>query len=543
MRRNLLGVALAALVCSLISPAAYAQCSKDSVGHACPDGSFVFGGGGTTYWYAADGSTELASMDGSGNFQCDGTMTVGGATTFTGLLTASAGIVVSTVGVTVTAGDLLMTLGDITMTAGDFVNTLGDMTLTAGSFLITLGDATLTDGDLLLSSGNVTLTAGNIVNTLGDLTLTDGDALLSSGNLTLTAGNIVNTLGDLTLTDGDALLSSGNLTLTAGNIVNTLGNITATAGNIVATLGDITATDGNITASSGNIVASDGDVSVALGDIDLTAGDLDIAAVAIADGNARVTVAGSAETTAGDGDAVLVTLDMDNSAGVRLTTGAMTGYTVTPTGHASDSGGTYYSFYADDTTASGGAGTFDAYTAGAGYDNCLACGSGQIDVAAGGIINAGTISTASTVDGLDLNPVSTETDGLSVQRLAKGTFTCAGGGVCDVGAVPFGPTLPDNARVIQCWYEVRTAFTDGDDESATIALGFATDGTQADILAVAAISTNVFEAADMGDCIPDALVANFIPQLTAGRQFLATVADDNIDDGVLDLFCYYYVGQ
>ena len=99
--------------------------------------------------------------------------------------------------------------------------------------------------------------------------------------------------------------------------------------------------------------------------------------------------------------------------------------------------------------------------------------------------------------------------------------------------------LPDNAIITKAWYEVLTTFTDGADDSATIAIGIPTDDV-AGIVAAVAISDggNPWDAGNH-DCIQDGTTAAFAEKTTASRAITATVADDALSDGVLVLHVEY----
>lgn len=95
-------------------------------------------------------------------------------------------------------------------------------------------------------------------------------------------------------------------------------------------------------------------------------------------------------------------------------------------------------------------------------------------------------------------------------------------------------TLQDNARVWDGFYEVQTTFTDGADDSATIALGIETDDA-AGLLAAAAISTGTtWDAGAPKAIIPVGTIAAISEKTTAaGRKIQAVVADDDLTAGVL----------
>lgn len=167
-------------------------------------------------------------------------------------------------------------------------------------------------------------------------------------------------------------------------------------------------------------------------------------------------------------------------------------------------------------------------------------GAGVATMSAAGVLDLdGAITTDSTVDGLDLNP-TTETSYLGVMHMARGRLDCTGGEVCDTADSPvaFGPTLPDNAVMHQCWYQVVTTITSDTmpADGAVVGIGFATDD-------VDGIVTPVGHAAGAyTTAIQDGTPTNFSEQLTAARRFSATIGTDNVAAGVVDVYCLYFVG-
>jgi hypothetical protein len=138
-----------------------------------------------------------------------------------------------------------------------------------------------------------------------------------------------------------------------------------------------------------------------------------------------------------------------------------------------------------------------------------------------------------------VNP-SAGVDGLHNKWVFRATFDASAGKA--IGAHGLGVTLPDNAIVTRSWYEVLVTFTDGDDDSATIALGVPTDGAAA-IKAAVAISNgaNPWDAGIVEGLQTGAANA-YMTKLTAARELTATVATKALTAGKLILFGEYVIG-
>lgn len=154
----------------------------------------------------------------------------------------------------------------------------------------------------------------------------------------------------------------------------------------------------------------------------------------------------------------------------------------------------------------------------------------------------------------------TKQTGLGTRYLATASYDVSGGDSGAVGAHGLGVYIPDNAIITKTWFDVVTTFTDGADDSATIALGLETQAA-AGILAATAVSAagNILDAgvhagligfpalgADAAhDTQPEvaALFAATFVKTTAERQLVATVADDALTAGKLNLFVEYVLSD
>lgn len=148
--------------------------------------------------------------------------------------------------------------------------------------------------------------------------------------------------------------------------------------------------------------------------------------------------------------------------------------------------------------------------------------------------------------------------GLGVVYQATASFDVSGGDDGSVGTHGLGVYIPDNAIIINAWYDVVTTFTDGADDSATIALGLETQDADALKVAIAiSDATNVWDAGIHGTLINNfALDGNALTQIamgaarsatfvktTAERQLVAVVADDALSAGKLNLFVEYVISD
>lgn len=133
-------------------------------------------------------------------------------------------------------------------------------------------------------------------------------------------------------------------------------------------------------------------------------------------------------------------------------------------------------------------------------------------------------------------------DALHARRVARVTydFSVDGG---TIGTIGSGITLPDNAIITSCWYDVSTTFTSATD-AATVALNIPTDG---DLQAAVAIS-------DGGNPYDAGLIAcdtkgtdnddpsTFI-KTTAAREISFVIAVEDLTAGKLQLFLEYVVSD
>lgn len=138
------------------------------------------------------------------------------------------------------------------------------------------------------------------------------------------------------------------------------------------------------------------------------------------------------------------------------------------------------------------------------------------------------------------------------KRVAKVTFDATSGAA--IAAHTTGLVIPKGAIITRAYYNVRTTFTDGASDTATIALHLQSAG---DLKAAIAISdaTNVWDSGLHG-CLPGnwALDGNALTAiamaagkagseilLTANRTLTVTVAVAALTAGVMDIYVEYVV--
>lgn len=144
--------------------------------------------------------------------------------------------------------------------------------------------------------------------------------------------------------------------------------------------------------------------------------------------------------------------------------------------------------------------------------------------------------------------------GLQSREVAVAVYDVSGGDSGAIGAHTLGVSIPDNAIITKAFYDVITTFTDGADDSATIAIHAQSAG---DIVAAIAISdaSNVWDAGVQGTIVGaptlgaeaahdtaievGALQAASFIKTTAERELTVTVADDDLTAGKLVLFVEY----
>jgi hypothetical protein len=177
-------------------------------------GNVIFGAiqiAGTTL-----SSTDSTAININEGLIVDGTLTVSGATTFSGAISAATGS---------TLGNLTLANGSITDSSGaisfgnENLTTTGTISAETGSTLgnLTLADGSITDSSGAISFGNENLTTTGTL-TVGTLTMAGGSITDSSGAISFGNENLTTT-GTLQV-DGTATL--GAMTVTSLNITGTL---------------------------------------------------------------------------------------------------------------------------------------------------------------------------------------------------------------------------------------------------------------------------------------------------------------------------------
>ena len=130
---------------------------------------------------------------------------------------------------------------------------------------------------------------------------------------------------------------------------------------------------------------------------------------------------------------------------------------------------------------------------------------------------------------------------LNAQRIAVAEYDFAsdGGSVSSIGS---GVTIPDNAVVTKCWYDVVTTATSSGD-TATMAINLPTDG---DLQAAVGIGTGTpydvgFNLCDTkgGD---DEDVSKYI-KTTGAREITFVIASEDFESGKFKLYVEYVVSE
>ena len=177
-------------------------------------GNVIFGAiqiAGTTL-----SSTDSTTININEGLIVDGTLSVSGATTFSGAISAGTGT---------TVGNITLANGSITDSSGaisfgnENLTTTGTITAGTGS---SLGNLTLANGSITDSSGAISFGNENLTTTG---TMTSGTLIMASGSITDSSGAIsfgnenLTTTGTLTV---DGLATLGSMTVTALTITGTL---------------------------------------------------------------------------------------------------------------------------------------------------------------------------------------------------------------------------------------------------------------------------------------------------------------------------------
>lgn len=153
----------------------------------------------------------------------------------------------------------------------------------------------------------------------------------------------------------------------------------------------------------------------------------------------------------------------------------------------------------------------------------------------------GNVATANIADGAVTEAkaqAASTRDVLALKRCGVAVFDPTGNANHRaIGAISFGPTLPDNAIVTRTWWETVTGFTSAT-STATIALGIAA----ATVKAATLVSNAVYVAAGANEGGQLGTVATMVQKLAAPAQFVATVAVEDLTGGKLELHFEYEVG-
>lgn len=125
----------------------------------------------------------------------------------------------------------------------------------------------------------------------------------------------------------------------------------------------------------------------------------------------------------------------------------------------------------------------------------------------------------------------------------RATYDVSGGDSGAIGTHDLGVNLPSGAIVTWGGYEVITTFTDGASDTATIALGIASDDATGLKAAVAISDAGNPWDDGFHDLIQDGTAANYSTKTTAERALQATVATAALTAGKLVVFGHYFVSD
>jgi hypothetical protein len=384
-------------------------------------GSVVFGAmsiSGTTL-----SSSDSATININEGLIVDGTLSVSGATTFAGTVSAGSGT---------TIGNLTLADGSITDSSGaitfgnENLTTTGTITAATGS---TLGNLTLANGSITDSSGAITFndenlsTTGTIAgatgSTIGNLTLSNGSITDSSGAISFGNENLSTTgtlaVGNVTLSSGSIVDSSGAISFGNENLTST-GTINSGTGS---TIGNLTLGNGSITDSSGAISFGNENLSttgtLAVGNVTMSSGSIVDSSGAISFGNENLTSTGTINSGTGStiGNLTLSNGSITDSSGAisfgnenLTTTGSVTSGTLTLAGASITDSSGEIDFGNENLTTTGtldvsGLSTLGALT----VTGATTFGGGGITID-NLILNDNTISSSSNAD-INLTPGGT----------------------------------------------------------------------------------------------------------------------------------------
>jgi len=160
-------------------------------------------------------------------------------------------------------------------------------------------------------------------------------------------------------------------------------------------------------------------------------------------------------------------------------------------------------------------------------------------------ISADTAYYVNRVDSATFKLYDTRAHAVAGGATGLVNITAAGAGnhtftsLVGIGSHYLGATLPDNALVIGGGVEVLTTYTDGADDSATLALSI--NGAN-DLVTATAISAggNIWDAGNR-DIVPDSTGTTAI-KLTAERELTLTIADDQLTAGKMRVWLMYIEG-
>ena len=199
-------------------------------------------------------------LDGTGNLQIDGALTVSGD-----VIKKSAGTTV----LTFSATNLVTTAGDIEVGGGDIRSPGGTTAITlSGDDVTVVGDLTLTNNTIKSSTATAITLSGANVEVVGTLEVNGNQIKNSAGNTVVTMSGLNTTLAGTLELDGNEIKSSTGVTAItlSGNDVTVADNLTV-SGLIIAPTVSNTLTIKNTTTNDTSVITKMADNSVQIDDL------------------------------------------------------------------------------------------------------------------------------------------------------------------------------------------------------------------------------------------------------------------------------------
>lgn len=146
-------------------------------------------------------------------------------------------------------------------------------------------------------------------------------------------------------------------------------------------------------------------------------------------------------------------------------------------------------------------------------------------------------ATQAELDRLDDSAAAVFAAGTIVPRAAQAKYDITGGDDGTVGAHGLGVNIPADSIIIGGIIDVTETFTDGADDSATIALHVQSANDIVSAIAISDVSAPW--AQGLQAAIPVWTAASAVKVGSSAKEITATVADDEIDSGSMTITLFY----